>query len=609
MFVVHHQVVDFSPLERFNSARPSILLDDQGNEWGRFTLERREPIDLASIPDHVQKAFLAAEDRAFFSHPGLSFKSILRSLIVNMLHARKVQGASTITQQLVKLLFTDCSRTFRRKFKEQLLALAVERQFTKEQILQTYLNHVYFGCGIYGVEAASQRFWGTSARNISPAQAAVLASIIRFPPRYNPLLAHSCHDLLARRNFILRAMVEIGALTPAQCMQAQKEELLVINHADGPIAPHVKEHIRIFLEKLIGKNALYTGGYVIQTTLSRKAQETAQKLFVARFDQLRKNLNNSVDGSFISMDVHTGAIRALLGGYNFGTSKYNRALIARRQMGSVFKPLIYATALAQGRSFDEVEVDEPIELPIGSVTWQPRNSTGKFEGAMTLANALSISNNIIAIKTLLKTGIEPVVNLAKKCRLGGDLSLRPSLALGCTDVTLKEAATAFNVFANDGVYVESYLVEWVKDTMGRRIYSHQSVRERVVESAVAGQLVKVLGLSLQRYLIRTPGMQLATEAICKTGTTNDSRTCWFAGSTPQLTTALYLGCDDGRPLGHEVYPVGTIFPLWLGFNQIIGTSNKHHFVIDPKLREFRINLLTGNPADESDPDSAIICRI
>lgn len=608
VFVVHNQVVDFSPLERYNNAHPSILLDAHGHEWGRFTLERRNPIELAAIPVHVQKAFLAAEDRDFFNHPGLSFRSILRSMMVNMLHGRAVQGASTITQQLVKLLFTDCSRTFRRKLKEQLLAIAVERQFTKEQILQTYLNHVYFGRGIYGVEAAAQRFWGKSVRAISPAQAAVLATIIRNPLRYNPLLAHSPDAVLGRRNFILQAMVTIGALTQAQCTQAQHEPLAIIEHDNEPIASHVKEHIRVFLEKIVGKNTLYTGGYIIQTTISRPAQETAQKLFTAQFEQLKKTLPPSVDGSLLSMDSHTGAIRALIGGYNFGISKFDRALIARRQMGSVFKPLIYATALMQGRSFDEVDIDEPTEFHVGQTTWNPKNSTDKFEGPMTLANALSISNNIIAIKTLLRTGIEPVVDLAKKCHLGGDLSPRPSLALGCTDVTLKESVASFNVFANDGVYVEPYIIEWVKDSTGKRIYTNQPVHERVISSRVAGQVGKVLGISLKRYLARTANVQIDMEAMCKTGTTNDSRTCWFIGATPSLTTGLYLGCDGNQTLGHDVYPLWTIFPVWHRFNQATAQDQTKHFVVDPSLQEARINLISGKPAAENDPESTVIYR-
>ncbi len=601
--LLNYQWLDFSALEHYNPGRPSIVLDDQGNEWARFQLDRREPIQFNALPKHLIHAFLAAEDWNFFNHPGISLKGIARSALINIYHGRIVQGASTITQQLVKLLFFDANKTFSRKIKEQLWTLLLERQFTKEQILQTYLNHVYFGCGIYGVEAACQRFWGKSVCDISIDEAAVLAGIIRSPGRYCPLLYPLSSE--NRRNIVLHSMFKLGFIDEVAYVRALETSVNVVENDKDVIAPHVKEMLRVFLENRVGKTTLYNGGLLIKTTLNITMQKHAEKAFEEHRKKLTETFDPDIEGALISLAVKTGEIKALVGGAQFTQSKFNRALQARRQIGSTFKPLVYAAAIQSGLSFAHTEIDEPIELGNGSSAWRPNNWNKKFNGEITLAFALSHSNNMVSIKTLLRVGAPKVIELAKKCHIKGPFHEYPSLALGCIDANLQEVAGMFNVFANNGMYVKPHIISWVKNKWGTKIYKHEPVEERVMSAHVSGQVAKVLeiGLSRARVLFK---QWINSQAISKTGTTNDSRTCWFAGSTPELTTALYIGYDDNRPMGNNVYPIRTALPIWVAYNAQV-PAKKRKFSYDPSLKEIKINRKNGLLAyDTRDRDTVSI---
>jgi penicillin-binding protein 1A len=589
-FLINNHAVDFSVLASHRTGRPSILLDDEGNEWGRFQLDKRDPIALGQIPAHAVQAFIAAEDWDFFNHSGVSWRGIIRSIIVNIYRGKKAQGASTITQQLVKLLFLDSKKTFERKVKEQICAMLVEQQCSKEQILETYLNHIYFGCGIYGVQAACQRFWGISICDISLEQAASLAAVLRSPAHYCPLLnPEACKK---RRNVILNSMHKLGYISQEQYCNACAAPLQV-RQESTVLAPHMFESIRIFLEDLLGKDALYRDGYVIQTTINSEMQRHAERVFREQCESLKKNLLPDIDGALISMDAQTGQIKVLIGGYNFNHSQFNRALQARRQMGSIFKPLIYAAALQEGKSFSDTEIDEPLHMnqSHGSV-WSPRNYDEKFNGKITLAYALSHSNNIVAIKTLLNIGIPRVVDLAKACHLKGPFYNYPSLALGCVDATLIEAAGMFNVFANNGLYVQPHYIKWVKDSWGKKIWKSSVQSHYVLSARVVGQVSKVLQAALERIRVWWPDSWLPCQGMSKTGTTNDSRVCWYAGAIPGLTTLVYIGCDDNRSMGKDIYPLRTAFPIWLQCNKVFGIGKKF-FAYDSSLKEVFIDENTG----------------
>lgn len=588
-FLFRHPSVDFSVLARYQQGRPSILYDDQGKEWERFQLDKRDPVSIKCMPDHLIKAFIAAEDWSFFSHNGLSWRGIIRSLVVNISHGRIVQGASTITQQLVKMLFYDNRRTFKRKLKEQFLTILVERQFTKEHILETYLNHVYFGCGMYGVSAAAQRFWGKTVEELEPQESALLAAIVCSPGHYSPLLFP--YSALHRRNVILGKMEKLHFLTEEQSSLLRATSLGIIHPSLTSLAPYVKEYIRTVLEEKFGKDVLYHGGLSIRTTLNKEIQVAAEQVFKKQFISLRAKYGADLNGALMSIDRKTGEIRALVGGVSFFQSQFNRALHARRQQGSVFKPLVYAAALQKGISLLDTAVDEPFQVKQGTSIWEPRNHTRTYAGPMTLARALSYSNNVISAKLILAIGPETVVELAKKCHLKGEILAYPSLALGCLDSSLYEVVGMFNVFANDGMYVEPHLILSVKDSWGKTLYRASVVKERVMGTKIAHQIGHTLTLGIERK--RRPGTPwIDSMAITKTGTTNDARVCWFAGSTPELTTVVYVGCDDNRPMGKNVYPIHTAYPIWLGLHSRLTTKCKE-FTFEPSLQRVFVDWRTG----------------
>lgn len=596
-FLAHHPWVDLRVLEQYKADKPSILLDDEGIEWARFQLDRREPIPLRQVPIHVIEAFLAAEDRHFYTHGGISWRGIIRSLWANIYHRRLAQGASTITQQLVKLLFFDTKKTLSRKIKEQLLALIAEQQFTKDQILEAYINHIYFGCGIYGIQAAAQRFWSKDVSELSVAQAATLAGIIRSPAHYCPL--EHPREAYSRRQVVLSCMLKAGFIDQKVYESACQETFVLMNQSSSQIAPHFKEMIRQELEATVGKQALYQEGLVIQTTLNRAMQQRAEYEMDRHLTLMRTNVPEA-EGALVSIDRTTGAIKALVGGRDYKRSQFNRAK-ARRQMGSIFKPILYAIALEQGRSFADVMVDEPISLMMHDGTlWEPRNSQKRFDGPMTLARALIQSNNMIPIQLLLELGIETVITRAAAYHINGTLEPYPALALGCIDVKPLDVVSMFNIWVNGGMYVKPYSVASIKDGSGKKIMKHVHAHEQVASMAISSKITKVLACSINHWksLIDTPFP--SCDIMGKTGTTNDARTCWFVGSTPTFTTAIYVGSDDNRPMGSDVYAVKTALPIWLSFNRTIVQPVKH-FSYDPRLTEIVINDTTGARTSAADP--------
>jgi len=599
-FILSNKVIDFSPLEQYNPGRPTVLLDDEGAEWARFQLDKREPVSLDKMPQHLINALIAIEDWKFFTHCGLSFKGIVRAIVHNIYYGKRMQGASTITQQLVRLLFFDTKKTFKRKIKEQIYTVLVERQFSKEQILETYLNHVCFGRGVYGVQAASKRFWGKDVSEISLQEAALLAGNIQRPEWFWPFSYPDASK--RRRDTVLFKMHKLKFITKAEYEHAILLPIGVKENSHNNIAPYVKEHIRVFLQSLLGKEKLYTGGLVVQTTINRKVQELANQSFDNQIKKLREKISAKVNGALISLDVSTGEIKALIGGQDFRSSQYNRAFQAKRQMGSVFKPILYSAALQSGLSFLDTKIDEPIHIDCDNgMVWSPKNAYGNFDGEMTLAFALSVSNNVVAVKTLLDVGITHVIDLAKKFRLQCEFNPYPSLALGCIDITLKESVAMFNTFANNGVYVEPHCIKWVKNNLGAKIFKITYDAQKIISSRVSGQVSKVLQLGLQRIKKSFPQKWVNCEAISKTGTTNDSRVCWFIGSTPTLTTGVYIGRDDNQSMGKNIYPLRTAFPIWIGLNRELDFDNQK-FMYDPSLKEVCVHCKTGslvlNPKDK-----------
>ena len=596
--------VDFAVLEYYNPSKPSVLLDDEGNEWARFQLDRRDVIPLSSMPKHLIQAFVAAEDHQFYQHPGISIRAIIRSVVVNLFHGRIVQGASTITQQLVKLLFFDLERSFKRKIKEQAFALVVEQQFTKDQIMYIYLNHIYFGAGIYGVEAASQRFWGKQAADLTVDEAAVLASIVRSPRMYCPL--YNPEATRMRRNSVLHSMTQLGYLSQGQCTHLRSLPLSIIKYDQEKAVAYAKEYVRQLLEELLGKQKLYAGGLRIQTTINRHAQNQAHSVFQEHLKNFRHTICPTINGALITLEGSTGGIKALIGGYDFQYSPFNRAIKAQRQMGSTIKPVIYAAALESGRLFSDIALDEPLTIIDHQRQWEPQNSYKTFEGPMTLAYALSRSNNIIAIKTLLEVGFTPVIGLAQQLGITADIKPYPSLALGCIDAPLVDVVALINTFAQHGTYYKPHIIEWIKDEWGTKIESFSEKHRQVLRASCADQVAHVLTLTMEAARA-THILWPRSQALGKTGTTNDARTCWFIGATPRYTTGVYIGRDDNAPLGAQVYASQTVLPLWGEYMYYLDTKGDG-FSFDSTYEIITIDKYTGKTLVAGDQQGITILR-
>jgi penicillin-binding protein 1A len=596
VYMVHSTVIDLSVLENYTPDKPTVVLDRDGHEWTRFQLDRRASVALSEIPQCVVDAFLVTEDRAFFSHYGVSLKGIVRSVFVNFRTRRLAQGASTITQQLVKLLFFDAQRTMERKLKEQFYSFIIEWRMSKQQILETYLNHVYFGSGIYGVEAACQRFWGKSVREITYREAAMLAGIVRSPVRYCPLI--NPENAQKRRSTVLDLLYNQRYISKQDCVAWKSSELINEERiTDSHMAPHLKEMIRQFLETVIGSSALYTQGYVVQSTIDFSLQQQAEKSFHDYVVFLRNQQKAAVDGAIISIDAQSGAIRALVGGYSFRQSQFNRVYNAKRQMGSSLKPFLYLSAIEQGHSFVETDIDEPLAIQTSQGLWEPRNANRQFDGSMTLAYALACSNNIIAVKTLLKVGANNVINCASKCGIKGPFEACPALALGCVDAFPIEVCAAFNVIANHGVYVEPYYIEWIKDSWGHKIWRHSGVSRAVAQWNFCSQTLAALQMTMDRMHSMCSLSWIDCACAGKTGTTNDARTCWFVGSTPTLTTTVYFGRDDNVSMGLNTYAMSTALPLWMSVMKAYKEKQKE-FTYAPGLSFVHVDSKTGKRVSE-----------
>lgn len=604
VFLINNDLGSVGTSRPISYNKPSIVLDETGKEFARFELDRKEYAYYPQFPEQLIQAFIAAEDHTFFSHCGISWRGIIRSTLVNLYHRKVVQGASTITQQVARLLFLTHERTWFRKIRELIVALQLERLYNKEYIMELYLNNVYFGRGIYGVEAACQRFWKKSVEEINLDEAAVLAAVAKSARFYSPLNAPLTAQ--KRRNTILHSMKKLLFITDTAYQDAKAMPLTLVDYGSGnSMTLYMQETIRQWAEQRWGKETLYSKGLIIKTTLNMTMQKDAEKAFAPIVEQLRTTQGPQLNGGLVCLHAQTGAIRACIGGINFQESQYNRALQATRQIGSSFKPILYAAALCAGIEMDSVRVDEPLSLPQGSgPAWTPKNWTNYFEGPMTLARALTSSNNMISIKLLLELGIERVIRFARLFGITQELKPYPSLALGTAELTVAHNAAAFNVFANNGYYVPPFFIEWVKDNSGKKIWHHTIKKQSILNSIINGKMLNALSLRMELSK-KFYSSWLSCESIGKTGSTNNAASTWFVGSTPDYTTAVYLGKDDNSPLGTSVYASKTAFPIWLNFSKTLPYTQKD-FYYDPNLVPWKINWYTGQPATELDNPAHVV---
>ncbi len=493
-------------------------------------------VALKDLPPYLPKAFIAIEDRRFYSHFGIDPVGIARAAIANLLHRGVSQGGSTLTQQLAKNLFLTQERTLQRKLQEAELAFWLERKHSKNEILELYLNRVYFGSGAYGVEAASQRYFGKSARNVTIAEAAMLAGLVKSPSRLAP--NRNPEGAEQRAQIVLAAMADAKFITEKQAQASIGHPEIHVKPAGAGTINYVADWIGEVLDDLVGQ---IDQSIVVETTIDPKLQSVAEAAIIDELAAKSVKFNVS-QGALVAM-TPDGAVRAMVGGRNYAESQYNRAVTARRQPGSAFKPFVYLTALEAGLTPDTIRHDAPIEVK----GWKPENYTHEYFGAVTLTQALAMSLNTVAIRLGLEVGPKNVVRTAHRLGIASKLEPNASIALGTSEVSVVELVGAYAPFANGGLAVSPHVVTRIKTLEGKLLYMRQPEdRNQVIEPRYVAMMNTMMRETLVSGTAKKadiPGWMAAG----KTGTSQDYRDAWFVGYTANLVTGVWLGNDDNSP--------------------------------------------------------------
>jgi len=502
----------------------------------------REVLKIEQIPDTLKKAFIASEDRRFNQHNGFDPQGIARAVINNLRSQNIGEGGSTITQQVARILFLKQEKTFWRKLKEVRLSQKIERELTKDQILERYLNLVYLGSGAYGVGDAAWVYFSKSVDQLTLSEMATLAGLAPAPnvygPDKNPKIATE------RRNLVLQRMLEDGIITPEQKQAAIQEALIVNSSLPKRLQvnfPYFTSYIQKELPKYVGADVLASGGLVVETTLNPISQQAAEAA-VAKILKNEGQWQNFKQAAMVAIDPRSGEIQSMVGGKDFSKNQFNRVTQAQRQPGSTFKGFVYATAIATGKSPYDSYLDEPLSID----GYEPKNSHNKFSGWLNIRDALTKSINTIAVKVLIEIGSEPTIKLAHDMGIKSELKPNYSLALGSNEVNLLELTNAYGTFTNQGNYIEAHGIRRILNREGDVIWSAKYESKQVLDpdsSAIMTWMLRNVVTDGTGAAAQLNDRQVAG----KTGTTDESRDLWFIGYIPQLVAGVWLGNDDNTP--------------------------------------------------------------
>jgi penicillin-binding protein 1A len=584
--------------------RPSIttrVYADNNELIDEFFLEDRKVIKYEDIPKMVIQAFVAAEDARFFQHGGFDMQSISRAFFKNIEAGKIVQGGSTITQQVAKSLYLSPEKSYIRKIKEALLAYKIDRYLTKEEILTLYLNHIYLGHGTYGIEAASQGYFGKSTQELTLAETALLAGLPKAPSNYSPYLHPD--RAYQRQVYVLTRMLEDGYISQAQKDRALQTALKFRSiKPKDKVAPYFIENVRRYIQDKYGSDVLYKEGLEVYTTLNigmQKAAREAVEQGLREMEEREGYEKGLVQGALFAMDPKTGAIRAMVGGRDFSRSEFNRATQSRRQPGSAFKPLIYTAAFDKGMTPSTVVVDAPIVYPDPSSpdgVWKPKNFDNKFQGPTTLHNALIHSRNIITIKILQEIGVDYAASYAANMGITSPISRNLSMALGTSGVTLQELVRSYGVLAYEGKRSQPFFIKRIVDRTGHIFEEAQPRLEQVIDPRIAFMTNYIL----QDVVESGTGQRvkkLGRPVAGKTGTTDDMRDAWFMGFTPSLVAGVWVGFDQERPLGRQEVGGRAAAPIWLYFaEKALQGTQVEVFPIPEGIVFAKVDPKTGAPA-------------
>ena len=620
---------DLDALQRIGEMDQATAVFDDGDRLA-FTVfkEQRIEVPLAEISPNVTSALIAVEDQRFNEHRGFDLVRIASAAFANVRHGRKAQGGSTITQQLARQSFLTPNKDYRRKVQELILAARIERIYSKPQILELYLNKVYFGDGLYGIEAASRGYFGKHASELTVAEAALLTGLVKSPSSYAPTV--SPERAVARRNVVLQAMLESGAInrTEWQAARSTKMTLRDTLRAEEPHGQYFKEQVRIELVERFGWQRVYQGGLRVFTTINIPMQIAAESIVI---DQIRDiearravwqarraaarpqgakpappEPTDALQAALIALDPATGHIRAMVGGRSFDASHFNRAVQAHRQPGSAFKPFVYATALEAGYTPATMieHLDEPVHTLQGAWTPEDEHSAA---GAMSLRAGLRMSSNRAAVQLLQQVGIGRTVEYAKSMGVGNVPSV-PSLALGSGEVTLQAMTAAYGAFANHGLVPAPMLIRRVEDNEGRLLYAAHETSTRAITDTTAFLMSSMMADVINAGTgNRARQLGFTLPAAGKTGTTNDFNDAWFVGFTPKLVTGVWVGFDQPRTILPNGFAADVAVPVWAKFMKVATAGDKPEWFRAPSgVTTASVCRLTGKLATEGCEDVEVV---
>ena len=600
--------IDLPEIDTLKDYRPSIsssVYDDNNELIDDFFLEDRKIVNMAEIPKAVQYAFIAVEDSRFYQHQGFDIQSIFRALLKNFEAGHIVQGASTITQQVARLVYLSPEKKYMRKVKEAILSYKIDKYLAKDEILNLYLNQIYLGHGTYGIESASLGYFGKSAKELTLPEAALLAGLPKAPNTYSPFLYFE--RAKQRQVYVLSRMVEENYITQAEMNKAVKAVLKLRDiKSKDKVAAYFVEHVRRYVQEKYGADVLYKEGLSIYTTLNLATQIAARDAMekgLAELEDREKYERGLVQGALYCMDVKTGAIRAMVGGRDFSKSEFNRATQSRRQAGSAFKPLIYTAAFDKGMNPSTRFVDSPIVLEDQSLEdglWKPKNFDEKFIGPTTMRTALVQSRNIVTIKILQEIGVDYAASYAMNMGITSPLSKTLSLALGSSGVTLQELVNAYGVLANGGKKVTPFFIKKIVDRTGN-VFEETTVKsEQVIDARIAFMTSYVMRDVVESGTGRRV-KSLGRPVAGKTGTTNDIRDAWFIGFTPSLIAGVWIGFDQEKTLGKNEVGGRAAAPVWLYFmEKVVQNTPVENFSTPEGIIFIKVDPQTGLTADWSD---------
>jgi penicillin-binding protein 1A len=549
-------------LEEYTPLESSRVYSSDGKVIAELYLERRTFIPHYQIPEHVKKAFISIEDIRFYHHPGVDFVGILRALWHDVRAGGIVEGGSTITQQLARMLFLKPDKSVKRKIREAALSIRIEQRYTKDEILGMYLNQTYFGTRAYGIEAAAKTYFGKEVKDLSFADAALLASMPKAPSVYSPF--RNPEKAKERRSRVLRQMLDQRFITEPQYREAENTPLPTMPYFRKYDAPFFIEAIRQNLEAKYGKE-LYTSGYRIHSTLDSRMQQIAEEAVKNGITTLEKRVKPGIEAALVAIDVRNGHIKAMVGGSNFWKKQFNRATQALRQPGSAFKPFVYIAAIENGMSAQDVISDSPISFAGArpGLRWAPRNYDGKFYGSVTMKTALAKSLNCATVRLAANVGIDGVIEMAQRLGIKSELQPYLPLAIGASDVTLMEMVSAYSAFAT-GYQPVPVMYEKILDRGGIVMEEKVPEMEELLSEEDAGE-IKILLKAVIEEGTATKARELRRPLYGKTGTTNDYTDAWFIGFDDRIVAGVWVGRDNHTPIGSKETGSRAALPIWIEF--------------------------------------------